>query len=330
MIPRKCIRLIEKAKQWPASFSASTRGGRWRLRGANPDIYREFALFSETLVREMGLTVENSDSLSVVLNHLRAAGNHVQTSEHLKTYSFVTVSAPRGRATKSSGARRAHTARIIPLGEALIEFVNSPTTQLPQHRPKKSARTQKNGQAEAAARNRSIKTRWQIIEALQRLRIPQDRWPNFVKQFYQSARGWTESISPCTPPPFQPPDFDPLKESREEWSKRADAAWHRHRDGFLGEQQLWVDTGVEDVIAPPKNTRGAGLKARNARTCDRYEWAAARLSGSQWKNIAESPVAADQVRKSASTVLRLANWPTKLQAQKTESSIPLTRNLPTR
>src|ERR1035441_11013081 len=81
------------------------------------------------------------------------------------------------------------------------------------------------GEVAAAMKNRQITARLRIVEALQHLGIPPDRWPDFVRTFYanpQERAGFGEFVEP---PPFHPPIFDRLRESPEEWRKAADAAW---------------------------------------------------------------------------------------------------------
>ena len=69
------------------------------------------------------------------------------------------------------------------------------------------------GEVAAAMKNRQISARLGIVDALQRLGIPPDRWPDFVREVYanpQERAGFGEFIEP---PPFQIPIFDRLKES---------------------------------------------------------------------------------------------------------------------
>jgi len=110
-----------------------------------------------------------------------------------------------------------------------------------------------------------------------------------------------------------------LRQSRDEWVKAADAAWQQHRDRFLKAVQFWVTNGVDEEIPPAKSTRGAGQKGRRLNTPPnlRFEWAARRLSGAAWKEIADESFKQDRVQKAATEVLKLAGWPTKVKPSKT-------------
>jgi len=191
-----------------------------------------------------------------------------------------------------------------------------PKSLAPIQRPQKDAGEPNTGQAAAALKNRTIKARLQIIDALQRLGIPHAKWPDFVRAFYtnpQEREGYSESV---LPPSFQPPAFERLNESPEQWAKAADAAWQQHRDTFLEWCQSWVSEGVDEAIPPAKQTRGPG-KGRNAPPDVRAEWAARRLTGEAWKAIPGDLFREDQVKKAASELLKLAGWPTKLKPPKT-------------
>ena len=93
----------------------------------------------------------------------------------------------------------------------------------------------------------------------------------------------------------------------------ADAAWQRHRDGFLKTCQSWVTAGVDQEIPPAKSRRGPGRNGRrlNAPLDLRYKWAARRLNGAAWKEIAAESSKEDQVKKAAVKILKAAGWFTK-------------------
>lgn len=195
-----------------------------------------------------------------------------------------------------------------------------PKSVPPTHRTPNHPEAPDTGEAVAAIKNRQIGVRLQIIAALQRLGIPQRQWPDFVRKFHTSPgeqAGYTESIQP---PPFQPPDFERLKESLQEWAKRADAGWQQHRDTFMRLWESWVTLGVDEEIPPMKSTRGAGRKGSrtNAAPDVRVEWAARRLAGDAWKEIAfKYSKKESQVKKAASEILKLAGWPPKVEPPKT-------------
>ena len=180
------------------------------------------------------------------------------------------------------------------------------------------------GEAAAATKNRQIKVRLRIIEALQRLGIQYLKWPDFVRLFYANLQERIEYQQPKPPYPFQPPHFDRLKQSPDEWVKAADAAWQQHRNKFLQVVQSWVTAGVDEEIPPAKSTRGAGRKGRrlNAYPGLRIEWAARRLSGAAWKEIADESFNEGHVKKAATEVLKLAGWPTKVKPPNTPEVDP--------
>ena len=194
-----------------------------------------------------------------------------------------------------------HLPPISPFRPRLIEVLKPPSKQPVA------------GQLAAASKNREIRTRLLIIEALQRLGIPDSKWPDFVLKFHRNPQEHASLGQPASPPPFQPPDFDRPKQSPGQWEKAANAAWQQQRNRFLVECRFWVNIGLDEEIPLPKSTRGAGRKGRrlNAPPRLRFEWAARRLSGAAWEEIADEPFQESQVRKAASEVLELANWPTK-------------------
>jgi hypothetical protein len=167
------------------------------------------------------------------------------------------------------------------------------------------------GQEWAAKKNRENEARESIVQALRELRIPEKEWPHFVQEWCLEAHRQPRFSQVAVPRSFQPPVIDRLaNQSIEEWKKQADAAWLQHRDQFVRECQLWEDVGLNEKIPPPRKERGPGAKGRNANIRDRYKWAALRLSGRAWSDIAgqfdrvdESPVA-----KAASRVLYEAGW----------------------
>ena len=119
----------------------------------------------------------------------------------------------------------------------------------------KSSEARIKGDAAAAKKNREIKVRRQIIEAFQRLGIPQRDWPDFVRTFGtdpDEPTGYYDSLEPLS---FQPPVFERLHESPQEWTKRADAAWQQHRDRFL-----------EAVPVLGHRRRGRGIPSREKHT----------------------------------------------------------------
>src|SRR5271157_5462188 len=113
------------------------------------------------------------------------------------------------------------------------------------------------GQAAAAAKNREREARFRIIGALNRLSIPFPRWPDFVQAFYSDPSQRTEYHQYIAPALFQPPRFDRLSQSPEDWRQLADSAWKRHRDRFLQTFASWVIAGVDEEIVE-RAIRGPG------------------------------------------------------------------------
>ena len=183
----------------------------------------------------------------------------------------------------------------------------------PIHGSQKDAGVPNTGDAAAAVKNRQIRARLQIIKALQRLKIPQGQWPDYVRTFFTNPQERQGYCSTILPPPFEPPVFERLDESPEQWAKAADAAWQKYRDDFLKQCQFWVTAGVDEEIPPMKTTRGPGRKGRNSPPELRANWAALRLIGTPWKLIAGDGFKEDKVKKAATEVLELAGWPPKVK-----------------
>ena len=170
--------------------------------------------------------------------------------------------------------------------------------------PKPPAEMRGTGQAEAAQQNRQREARMRIVKALERMRIPREKWQPIV----QSPAG-PEYWQTVTPDPFHPPVFNRLHQSLTDWANKADVAWTRHRDDQIQLFQSWVTLGVDDPIPEEKRSRGPGKTRRNVTPDARYDWAALRLCGMEWKQIAiDYDVTEDRVRKAATPVLRLADW----------------------
>ena len=182
------------------------------------------------------------------------------------------------------------------------------------------------GEAEAARKNRVREHRLKIVAAFQRLGIPQGRWTAAVRAFANDPTQVIDYHSCLTPLPFQAPEFDRLTQSPEEWMRLADAAWKKHRDGFLQQVEAWVAAGIDEPIETAKRVRGAGeeevtsddrKRGRNTSLERRYEWAAQYLLDVPLKEIAwpEGKPAPDgdpsTVGRVAREILRAADWPTK-------------------
>jgi hypothetical protein len=155
--------------------------------------------------------------------------------------------------------------------------------------------------------------RSEIIAALKRLGIPSETWlPLVGPEPNLGHRKWI----PNQHNRFIPPKWEQLEQSPEEWKTLADAAWHKHRDSLMAQWQSMAVKGLDEPTQARKNRRRSGKPGRNAGFEQRYEWAALRLTGVEWKQIAfqycvnspETQLGAfeDVVRKGATKLLRLA------------------------
>jgi hypothetical protein len=180
---------------------------------------------------------------------------------------------------------------------------------------------QASGQAAAAEQNRQREARLEILQALQGLGIPFQQWSDFVQAYYRDSPQRIVSRQLISPPLFKPPAFDRLNESPKEWKKKADEKWEQHCEPFLKDREFWVQQGVDEKIPETKRRRGVGKaqsqrKRKNTAIERRYEWAALRVCGKAWKEIAARYGCQESaVIKAASKVLRVAHWPTKPKSQ---------------
>ena len=206
---------------------------------------------------------------------------------------------------------------IDPLAKGIATFCSAQMEYLTQglanaHPPTSNQTPKDNAHGlsnvQAAKTNRQREIRLGIILALRRLRVSEDKWPDYVREYYANPERHPKYHQRVPVPLFQPPPFDKLNQSPEDWRKDADAAWEKHRNSFLKVCVYWIDAGVDEAIPAARRMRGVGEKARNASTDQRFEWAARRLIGSEWPDIAGSVFKADQVRKTTAKVLRDAGW----------------------
>jgi hypothetical protein len=127
-----------------------------------------------------------------------------------------------------------------------------------------------------------------ILQALERLNISYEKWPPFAKVF--ADEGFMlpgDGSSYLNAQAFQPPAFDLLRDTVSGWQVRADALWEQHRKSFV----LWCKKHqAEDLKSGRyirvKQYRSTGLKRIIASTDTRFEWAALRMSGLAYPEIA--------------------------------------------
>jgi hypothetical protein len=177
------------------------------------------------------------------------------------------------------------------------------------------------GQTAAAAKNREYEVRFEIVKAYSRLNIPYQQWPACVQEFYTNPGQRIEYHQFIAPSPFQPPRFDRLKQSPEQWAKLADRKWEQHRNRFLKACESWVAAGVDEEIAE-ETVRGSGKRphsrkrGQNTPLDKRYEWAALYLQGVPLKIIADPGTDVSTVGRVARAVIRSAGWPLKSRKSK--------------
>jgi hypothetical protein len=181
------------------------------------------------------------------------------------------------------------------------------------------------GQATVAEKNRQRETRLRVIEALIRLDISYDRWPNFVREYHAEPGQRTEYQQLTFPSPFQAPALDRLNQSPEDWAKFADRAWKLHRNKFIQQCEDWVKAGVDEEIEW-KATRGPGSqpaaptsrpkRGANAPFERRYDWAAQYLAQIPLKEIAGEHANSSTVGRIARAIVRSADWDPKSRLNK--------------
>ena len=304
--------IIAEAKKWPRTFRARLDTGHWNLMGANEEVQQEFRAWGKRIHRELRLPQGDVDPIDSLLYHIREKGRHVRLSEPRKTLRF-------GSSTVVSTCARA---RIHPLRSALIEFVGEEPGTGINAKSMSRAQAGNSGAGAAAKKNRERQAREGIIRAFHRLGTAYSKWPDFVQEFYTNTRERTEYRQLISPPPFQPPVFDRLNQSPEDWRKSADATWEQHGDRFLRGCDYWVTVGVDDEIPVAKPTRGTGISPAKGTRGDntdmdrRYEWAAKYLVRLPLKEIAAQDSAdPSTVGRIARGILRQANWSEQRKAK---------------
>lgn len=176
------------------------------------------------------------------------------------------------------------------------------------------------GQAASAKKNRQNEIRDRIVEALLLAGIPCSQWPDCVQVHYLGIRDRHRFRQFRSPSPFQPPAFDRLNQSPEEWALMADKAWEQHRDRFLQECEYWVKAGVDQEIPQAKRLRDRGTVAalpssrkRGANTPldQRYGWTAKYFARVPLKEIAGEHANPSTVGRVARRIIRDAGWSTR-------------------
>ena len=148
--------------------------------------------------------------------------------------------------------------------------------------------------------------RMRFIQAFQRLGESRETWSRLVGPEPTVIYG-----GQMPGEPFWPPAFNPYEQTPEEWKALALAECQNYLDQFLKSYQASVNIGLDERLQLPKQSR-----VRNASINERYEWAALRLMGVSWKEIAgrychcatqeDFDKAKVAVRKTATETLRRA------------------------
>ena len=138
--------------------------------------------------------------------------------------------------------------------------------------------------------------RVRLLQACERLKIPEDRWPQF-NHFTLPAKDLRLST---TAPAFQPPRFDLLRDTHAQWRKKAVDLFRRHCDAFLET----VDGKMGDSVTGGVLTRIERSKDRISPLVLRYEWAARRYCYNEpYRDMSTAEHSPDQIRKAVTKIL---------------------------
>jgi hypothetical protein len=181
------------------------------------------------------------------------------------------------------------------------------------------------GEEWAAKKNRREAVRTHIVEALQSIESDRAKWPEYIRIWFSQAATRPRFSNKVLLRPFQAPPFDRLSTSIDEWRQRANRAWEQHLNEFIEAQRRNEELGFDEIIPQPKRTRGRGKgkQRKNADAVLRYEWAARKLIGESYNDIAVLDIARDSpsnldekriksrastVQKAVEQILRVADW----------------------
>lgn len=181
---------------------------------------------------------------------------------------------------------------------------------MPKHlRPYTDKTEADTGEAAAAAKNQQIQARKQILQALQRLGVPFEKYPEPVRQFATSPEAQAEFHESIILPPFQPPPWERLHETARQYIKKTTDELRAKLETSLKPWENLITMGIDEEITI-KSRRGAGRKGTrlNAPPDLRADWVARRLMGDLWKQIADDRHKEDQVKKAATELLKVAGW----------------------
>jgi hypothetical protein len=154
------------------------------------------------------------------------------------------------------------------------------------------------------------RARFLLMQSFYRLKIPREEWPSF--DFYGPSSDDDKLRSSYGCPVFQPPSYDCLNETQEQWEARANEHWQDHVRKFLE----WAGGMVRlDEAA------GELVRVRRRRSTDngriterlRFEWTALKLYGLTCAEIADRQAGCtkEQVRVACNRILKEAGLNSK-------------------
>jgi hypothetical protein len=134
-----------------------------------------------------------------------------------------------------------------------------------------------------------------LLQACERLNIPEDRWPQFSEELrlpadyrpiYQMA-------------PFNPPEFSDLRDTPGEWMENAVRLFRKHCaehfERIAARLQYDVSCGILTKIPQPKEKASA--------LALRYEWAAKRYAFNEpYKAMATNRYSPERIRKAVNRI----------------------------
>lgn len=145
-------------------------------------------------------------------------------------------------------------------------------------------------------------SRVRLLQACDRLNIPEDRWPKFVEELKLPAN--YRPIYEMAP--FIPPEFCDLRDAPGEWMENAVRLFRehceRHLERIAARIQHDVAHGILTKIAQPKEKASA--------LALRYEWAAKRYAFNEpYKVMATAEYSPERIRKAVSNIFRECRIP---------------------
>jgi hypothetical protein len=138
--------------------------------------------------------------------------------------------------------------------------------------------------------------RVRLLQACDRLNIPEDRWPKFSEELILPS----EYRPVYQMAPFSPPELNDLREAPGEWMEKAVRLFRvhctRHLERVMARIQYDVKRGILTRIPQPKEKSSA--------LALRYEWAAKRYCFNEpYKAMATDEYSPERIRKAVNKIL---------------------------